>query len=237
MRSIWNLGLKGWALFLIGVLAPAWAQAQDCESKYFILKEGVRLEYAMYSAKDKLEGTQWQEITSVASTPDGVRAEMRVGMKDAKGKDTFESNYGYLCQGNTLKIDFNSLMAGPMQEQFPDAEAEITGVDVEWPNDLSVGMELPDASMQMKMNMGGINMNIEMEITGRKVEKTETVTTPAGTFDCFVIYSETRSKMIMGERTFPSRVWVAEGVGMVKSESYNKNDKLTSSMVLTAFSK
>lgn len=237
MKSLWKLGIKGGALFLIGALAPAWVQAQDCESKYFILKEGARLEYAMYSGKDKLEGTQWQEITSVESTSDGLRAEMRVGLKDAKGKDTFESNYGYLCQGNTLKIDFNSLMSGPMQEQFPDAEAEITGVDVEWPNDLSVGMELPDASMNMKMNMGGINMRIEIEITNRKVEKSETVTTPAGTFDCFVIYSETRSKMIMGERTFPTRAWVAEGVGMVRSESYNKNDKLTDYMVLTAISR
>ncbi len=237
MKSFYNSGMKGWALLLIGALAPAWTQAQDCENKYFNLQEGVRLEYALYSSKDKLEGTQWQEITSVESTSDGLRAELHVGMKDAKGKDTFESNYGYLCQGNTIKIDFNSLMAGPMQEQFPDAEAEITGVDVEWPNDLSVGMELPDANMHMKMNMGGINMNIEMEVTGRKVEKSETVTTPAGTFDCLVIYSETRSKMIMGERTFPSRVWVAEGVGMVKNESYNKNDKLTSSMVLTAISK
>ena len=131
MKSIWNTGLKGGALFLIGALAPAWAQAQACDNKYFNLKEGVRLEYTLYSGKNKLEGTQWQEITSVESTPDGLRAEMRVGMKDAKGKDTFESNYGYLCQGNTVKIDFNSLMAGPMQEQFPDAEAEITGVDVE----------------------------------------------------------------------------------------------------------
>ena len=236
MKSIWNIGVKGVALLLIGALAPTWLQAQTCDSKFFALKEGVHLEYTMYSGSEKVEGTQWQDITGVESTPDGTRAEMKVGYRDKKGKDVYESEYGFICQGNMVKIDYKSLMAGPMQQQFPDAEAEITGTDVEWPNDLSVGMELPDANMHMKVSMGGINMRMEMDITGRKVEKQETITTPAGTFDCLVIYSESRSKMMMGERTFPSRLWIAEGVGMVKNESYDKKGKINSQMILTAFS-
>jgi hypothetical protein len=133
-----------------------------------------------------------------------------------------------------VRIDFQSLMSGPMLQQNPDMQAEITGTDIEWPNNLSVGQELPDANVSMKMNMGGISMTMEMDITARKVEKKETVTTPAGTFDCYVVYSETHSKMMMANQTFPSRTWLAEGVGMVKNESYNKNGKLTNYMLLTA---
>ena len=59
----------------------------------------------------------------------------------------------------------------------------------------------------------------------------------AGTFDCYVIYSETKTKMMMANKTFPSRTWLAKGVGMVKQESYNKNGKLMGSMVLTQYTK
>ncbi len=208
------------------------ASAQEC-SIYYPLEKGVKLEYTLYGNKDKVEGTQTQEITEVEQTSEGLNAKMHINFRDEKGKEVYEMDYGFLCVGNVVRIDFQSLMSGPMIEQFEGAEAEITGTDVEWPNDLSVGMELPDANVSMKMSMGGINMKMEMDITARKVEKKETVTTPAGTYDCFVVYSETHSKMMMANQTFPSRVWLAEGVGMVKNESYNKNGKLMNQMVLT----
>ena len=92
--------------------------------------------------------------------------------------------------------------------------------------------------MGLKMKMGGaINMNTNVETINRKVEKQESITTPAGTFDCYVIYSETKTKMMMANKTFPSRTWLAKGVGMVKQESYNKNGKLMGSMVLTQYTK
>ena len=209
------------------------ATAQDC-SIFYPLKEGVKLEYTLYGNKDKVEGVQTQEITGVESTPDGLHAQMHINFRDQKGKEVYEMDYGFLCAGDVVRIDFQSLMSGPMLQQNPDVQAEITGTDIEWPNNLSVGQELPDANVSMKMNMGGISMTMEMDITARKVEKKETVTTPAGTFDCYVVYSETHSKMMMANQTFPSRTWLAEGVGMVKNESYNKNGKLTNYMLLTA---
>jgi hypothetical protein len=36
-------------------------------------------------------------------------------------------------------------------------------------------------------------------------------------------------------RTFPSRLWLAEGVGMVKQETYKKDGDLMSRSELTAF--
>ncbi len=125
-----------------------------------------------------------------------------------------------------------------MLAQMGDVEMDISGTDVEWPNNLSVGQELPDGNVSVKMKMGGMmNMNMNVETINRKVEKKESVTTPAGTFDCFVIYSETKSKMMMANQTFPSRVWLTEGVGMIKQESYNKNGNLMASSILTQFSK
>src|SRR5690606_14664268 len=152
--------------------------------------------------------------------------------------NTFSSDYDITCDGNVVRIDFKSLMNEQMLSQMGEMEMDITGTDMELPNNLSVGQELPDSNVNVKMKMSGVmNMNMDVETINRKVEKQESVTTPAGTFDCYVIYSETRTKMMMSNQTMPSRVWLAEGVGMVKQESYNKNGKLVASSVLTRFSK
>jgi hypothetical protein len=209
------------------------AFAQEC-SAYFPIQEGLRLEYQMLNDKGKIAGSQWQEITSTTETAEGIRAEMKMGHKDAKGKEVFTTDYGFLCTRDAVVFDFKSLMSGPMAEQFQDAEVEISGIDLEWPNSLSVGMELPDASIEMKLNMGGMSMSFNTLTTARKVEKKETITTPAGTFECFVVYSETQAKVMMSTQSVPSRAWMAEGVGLVKNESYDKKGKLIDQMVLTS---
>jgi hypothetical protein len=104
------------------------------------------------------------------------------------------------------------------------------------PNELDIDQMLADASVTMTMNMGAMNMKTEINIMNRKVEKKEVVDTPAGSFDCYVVYSETQSKSMGIGKTFPSRLWLAEGVGMVKQETYLKNGNLMSSTVLTSFS-
>jgi hypothetical protein len=112
---------------------------------------------------------------------------------------------------------------------------EITGTDIELPNELSVGQALSDANVAMKIDMGGMSMNMKVDMINRKVEKQESVTTPAGTFNCYVIYTDNESKMMMVNQSFPSRLWLAEGVGMVKQESYKKNGDLMSRTELTSF--
>jgi hypothetical protein len=75
-----------------------------------------------------------------------------------------------------------------------------------------------------------------MRYTDRTVTGTETIDTPAGKFDCFIISSQTEVKMLM-TKTGTSKSWIAKGVGLVKQEDYNKKGKLISSEILTEFSK
>ena len=217
-------------------LALPAVSAQNC-STYYPIEEGVRLEYTMYGKKDKVEGTQWQQFSDVRETTDGLEVTVEMGMTDAKGKEAYKTTYGMSCNGNIIRIDFESLLSGAMLAQQEGMEAEITGTDLELPNTLEVGMELPDANVLMKLNMGAMNMNMEANTTDRKVEKMETVETPAGTFECYVIYSVTQSKVMMANKSFPNRVWLAKDVGMVKSESYNSKGKILSRMVLSKISR
>lgn len=211
--------------------------AQNNCSRFYPMEEGTAFEYTMYNKKGKTDGVTSYKVTSVENNGDSTMATMDISFTDDKGKEVYNTDYSFTCTGNMVTIDYESLMPQQMLEQYGDMEMDITGTDLEIPNDLSVGQLLEDANVTLKISMGGINMTTTVDMTNRKVEKQESVTTPAGTFDCYVLYSDTESKMMMAKQSFPSRVWLAEGVGMVKQETYKKNGDLMNSMQLTKFGK
>lgn len=195
------------------------------------------MEYTSYNGKGKTQGTISYTVTNVVDEGSTTSATMAIKYMDDKGKEAFNSEFTYSCTENTVTIDYQSLMSNQMLQQFGDMEMEVSGTDIELPNVLEVGQDLRDANIAMKISMSGMNMTSKVDMINRKVEKQETITTPAGTFDCYVIYSENQSKMMMANQTFPSRLWLAEGVGMVKQESYKKNNDVMTSTILTKYSK
>jgi hypothetical protein len=199
--------------------------------------EGASFEYTNYNKKGKTEGTASYKVSNVSTVGENTSATMKMSLKDEKGKDIYNSDYSFTCTGNMVTVDYESLVPKSMLQQYKDMEMDISGTDLELPNNLSVGQQLTDANVTMKISMGGMNMNTTVDLINRKVEKQESVTTSAGTFDCYVIYTDNKIKAMMVKQTFPSRVWFSEGVGMIKQESYNKNGKLIGSTQLTAFSK
>ena len=228
---------KTFLLIALFIFTLTVSKAQDSCSKYYPLEEGVSFQYTMYDKKGKTDGKTDYKIIGIANSGEGTEATMHMSFTDKKGKEVFESDYNFTCTGNGIKIDYNSIMPQKMLDQFGDMEYEITGTDIEIPNDLSAGQNLDDANVNMAINMAGMNMKIEVNMINRKVEKEEKVTTPAGNFTCYVIYSDTESKTMGTTHTFPSRQWLAEGVGMVKQETYKGNGDLMSSMQLTKYSK
>lgn len=211
------------------------ASAQTGCSKFYPLKEGTKAELTSYDKKGKIAAVVDYTILNKTQTPEGEVATMKSSIKDDKGKLIAETEYDVTCDGTKISIDYNSMVSPMMMEQFQNMEYDISGVDLEIPNNLSVGQELPDAEMNMKISMSGINMNMDLTITNRKVIGKEDVTTPAGTFSCFVITYDMTTKMGMTQ-TSNSKQWIAEGVGMVKQEDYQRG-KVSSSSVLTKFSK
>ncbi len=203
------------------------------------MEEGASYSYSLYNKKNKLEGTTDYKVSEVNSSGENTYATLQLNFRDAKGKNAFESNYNITCTGEGIKIDYKSLFPSQMQRQYTDMglEMDITGTDVELPNQLSVGQDLKDANVNVKMKMSGMNMNIDVNTIDRKVIGKESVTTAAGTFDCFVITAKTKSKMMMANQEMSDKLWLSEGVGMVKQETYNKNGKLLSRMELSQFAK
>ncbi|HEA20126.1 hypothetical protein LCGC14_1473600 [marine sediment metagenome] len=225
--------------FALLALTTSFGYSQANCSKFYPLEKGTTFQYKSSDDKGKPEGTVDYTISEVSDTGSATQATLDLKYTDKKGKDVFDSNYKITCENGVVKIDYKSLFPTQMVQQYSemDIEMDVTGTDIELPNDLSVGQELADANVSIDMKMGGMTMNTTVDQTNRKVEKKESITTPAGTYDCYLITETTTSKTMGASFELNSKLWLAEGVGMVKQESYKKNGKLMTSTELTKFSK
>ncbi|HAH58211.1 MAG TPA: hypothetical protein DCL86_08700, partial [Bacteroidales bacterium] len=106
--------------------------------------------------------------------------------------------------------------------------------DLAFPSRMEVGQTLPDGSVSMKVSGGMAMLNMTVNIINRKVEAFESITVPAGTFDCYKITYDTDVKSIVKVTTTTAE-WIAKNVGMVRSETYDKKGKLTGYTVLSKF--
>ncbi len=230
---------KSVTLITAFVLVFNFTIAQNSCSKFYPMEEGTSFQYTNYDKKGKTEGVLNYTISSVTDNGSSTTATFDMKFVDKKGKDVFNSDYNITCENGVIRIDYKSLFPSEMMQQYTEMgiEMDITGTDIEIPNDLSVGQELADANVSIAMSMSGIKMNTTVNQTNRKVEKKETITVAAGTFDCYLVTETNISKTMGANIEMNTKQWLAEGVGMVKQESYKKNGNLMSRMELTKFSK
>ncbi|MFS4454981.1 hypothetical protein [Maribacter sp. 2304DJ31-5] len=210
---------------------------QDGCSKYYTMTDGSFYEYTLYNKKGKQDGVTRYKVTEVTTNGSAVTATLDIKLIDKKGKEVYNTNYSYTCEDDIIKIDYKSLFPAQMMQQYANMEMDITGSDIEIPNNLNVGKELANAHVAIDMNMAGMNMNITVTMTDRKVENKETITTPVGSFDCYVIAEKNTSKTMGITNEMNTKLWLAEGIGMVKQEIYKKNGDLISKTELTKHSK
>jgi len=225
------------AILALLFLAPT-TQAQDCQT-FFPMQEGTTMEHTYYNKKDKVQSSQLLTIAGVESKADGaVEAKVQYTVQDKKGEETMTGDYAVTCKDDTYMVDASSMLPQQMLESMGEMEVTIDGSQIMLPPDLAVGQELPDANTDIKAGTGGMTiMNMNVKIENRKVEGKETLTTPAGTFDCYKISYEISSKVAFVNKQFSVMDWYAKGVGMVRSETYDKKGKLESYALLTKMEK
>lgn len=212
----------------------------QCDNSFFPFQEGITFEQTAYDKKGKEQGKTSSSIQSV----DGSSATVNNIFYDKKGEEVANGDYTIVCEENTVKFDFNNFIPEEMLNQYGDAEVTVEGDFISVPNDLQPGQTLPDGSGTVTIKMSGaagMNIKMDMTITDRKVEKAETLNTPAGSFDTFKITQKTIVKMnMMGMNKTTeslSASWFAKEVGMVKNESYNQKGDMMGYTLLTAFNK
>jgi len=107
---------------------------------------------------------------------------------------------------------------------------------IRFPRDLKAGMSLRDATSKGKGYTDDGGYTWLFSYTNRQVTGFETITTPAGTFDCAKIsctYEVTVKVMGMGKpNRWATVLWISPEVGIVKTEHYDKKGNFLDSIVL-----
>ncbi len=220
------------AIFFSGIMI---LNGQDCKM-YFPQKVGSVREMKTYTAKDKYSGKMQQEVIMKNESGNDVTIKVRTTVYDDKDNPSGTHEVEVRCEGGVFKIDMTDYLSSLLQA-YQSMEVEMKGDNLTIPSSLTEGETLPDASAEIIIRSGGLQiMDMTVTIMNRKVLGRESLTTEAGTFDCYKISYDVDSRTRLIHMTNQTVEWIAGDVGVIRSEIYDKKGKLGSYSVLTRFS-
>ncbi len=212
-------------IVLFVFICSSYAQT-DCKP-YVPTKKGTIWELTNYNAKGKVEGRIQYEVIDRVVNGNDITFKINTKTFDKKGEQIFTSSFEAKCVNGVFDIDMAFKMDGSQFQAYEDVDVKVDASQYQIPDlDAAVGTLLADGSLKVSVVVaGGININMTVLITDRKVEARENKETPAGTFDCIVLSQKVSTKMLLKVQG-ASKEWYAENLGLVRSESYNKKGKL-----------
>ena len=221
---------------LVGIiLFSSFRSGNTCES-FFPNKIGTKWELTSYDAKDKVASVSKSELAAIKDIADGLEATINIEVIDNKGKSMSKGDVTMKCTAESFYMDMSNMFPSDMAA-VEGVEMEISNSFMEFPSNPFAGQTLADVESTMTMKMNGVVlMTMTMKTTNRKIEGYESITTPAGTYNCMKYSSDTEVKSAMFTNKSHSIMWMAKNVGTVKMESYDDKGKVESKMLLTSFS-
>jgi hypothetical protein len=221
---------KVFFIVVIFIFSCFFSLAQEC-TFYYPKTEGAKLEYTSYDGKDKVTGSSIQTIKNVTEDAGAVSATIEVQSFDKKGKELGTKTFGVKCENGVYSVDMKSFMDPETMAAYEEMEVKVNSNNLDIPSNLKEGDVLEDGKLEITVYSEGMRiMGLTTEITQRKVEGKEQITTDAGTFDCFKITYTITTKTMFSVRVEAAE-WIAENVGTVKSETYSRGKSIGYSLL------
>lgn len=231
MRKVKILLLTG--VFLLGTTNLF---SQECVF-YSPVEKGTVLKHSNYDKKDKLTGTSIQTVIDNYIKEGVQTVKIRNEYQDVEMDSVFMTELEMKCKDGRYYVDMESYIGESTLTPYSNMETTFEVENMTIPAELKTGDILDNGRVTVVVSNNGMKiMTISVNISNRKVEAKEDITTPAGTFECYKISYDISTKMLITIKASTVE-WYAKNVGVVRSESYNKKGKLTGYTVLTEFQK
>ena len=206
--------------------------AQDC-SNYYYLQNNKTIEMTILNKSGKESGKMTYTVSDSKKSGNSLTATVNSEFVDAKGKTISKATNNVKCENGVMQMDMKTFIPPAQMEQIKTGEAKATDVYLEYPANMNVGDKLKDGQFNMDYESArGLKSSIEISISERKVEGKETVTTPAGTWECFKISANNKIVSKIAGIGIPIKMdvteWFAPGFGIVKTESKTGKTEITS---------
>lgn len=206
--------------------------SQDC-SNYYFLQNNKTIEMTITNNKGKESGKMTYFVSDSKKNGSSITATINSEFVDANGKSISKATNNVKCENGVMQMDMKTFIPPVQMEQMKTGAATATDVYLEYPANMNVGDQLKDGQFNMDYeSTSGLKSSIEIGITERKVEGKETITTSAGTWECYRISAKNRIVSKIEGIGIPIRMdvieWFAPGVGIVKTESKTGKTEITS---------
>lgn len=228
--------MKHFILIFAFIFSVCGLQAQKV---FFPSKTGTKLTYNMLDKKGKLTSKLIYTIKDISGSGSKMTVVYDTESYDAKDKLAFKDEIKVTLDGDKIYMDMSNFLnkAAFQQNGEIPASVEVTGNNMEIPVVPVPGTAMPDANVTMSLKMGFINMKTAVVLTNRKVEAIEDIAVPAGTFNSFKFSSDVNTTVLGIKANYTTKEWYAYGVGIIKSETYDKKGEIQSSMQLVELSR
>jgi hypothetical protein len=206
--------------------------SQEC-SNYYFLQNNKTIEMTISNNKGNESGKMTYVVSESKKNGSSITATINSEFVDTKGKTITKATNNVKCENGVMQMNMKTFIPPAQMEQMKTGEAKATDVYLEYPAKMNVGDQLKDGQFNMDYeSTSGLDCSIDISITERKVEGKETVTTPAGTWECFKISAKNKIDSKISNIGIPITMsvieWFAPGFGIVKTESKTGKTEITS---------
>ena len=209
--------MKKMILFIFALLACHAGYAQ-----YFCTIEGAELHYVNYDEAGQSVSNETAVVGYVGRDGNNLSAAYvnKIVTNKLKGNTSY-TRFDWNYDGNQT-VCVEDLVFGPYIDSDSDPAKYNTAARAAMQEELKFkGESMPDRSYSLIVNM----LKNEITLSGATYMGEERISTIAGKFDCIKISYLKRTKVLLKTTTHRINEWYAEGIGLVKSESFDMKGK------------
>ena len=215
------------------VSAAADMMGQDV-APYFCNTAGTVLEYTRTTAEGDVKWYHTMTIGDVKQAGESMLVDYTSHILNHKHKPYYGDEPAQLqaaINEGAVTLDVAESVAAVFRTILPSgARISSSGGESSLPSDMAPGDVLPDVHASVK----ALGLTMKITVTEREVIRYETISTPAGTFDCAVVRERKVEKGMGRNRHTTADTWYARGIGMVRHDTYSPGLELQTSEVLVS---
>ncbi len=211
------------------------AQNDGC-MQFFPDKEGTVMISKSYDASNKLLSTMTYRINKVYNYSSGEEILIGFTMTDGNNKAIDQGTITARCDDGTFYLTMSNRALTPDVIKMLGSDTELVGDFLDYPDAFSdvyngnLGMTGGTFTVQSKSDK---KARISVRVYGREYQKTERITTPAGTFNAAKVTFNFESQSGKKTTHYRGTEWYAPNAGIVRTETHDNKGNLLSYTVLT----
>lgn len=223
-------------LIIIAFSFSSIANAQYCNT--FAMSKDMVLTYQNRNPKAELLSESKTTCYDIYKDSLGtVFYKVKIEVFNPEGVIISSNKHDMKCKNGKLYVDFESYTDVDEEKEFSGIAISLETDDLEYPEELVVDQKLPDAMITISsVSDGKKKKSYVAKTNNRKVVGIETITVPSGSYECYKITYDLNFKILTNKK-YKVIEYISEGIGQIKTETYNKKGKLKSYSVLAELKK